>query len=409
MSTKILSNIIKHREKVLLILIALVFLSFIFSYALSNISMFIFNVFFFLDSKKRIREKWEEIKKNKIVILYVLFFLIQVIGIFYSENVSFAITRTKVMLPLLFLPAILSVEKLSKDKYNKLLIFLKHIIPLIFLFYIFIHVFIDGRSINTFVHFTVKEKIKVSQFYLLFVLMIPVLETLRQLYYGNKRILNSLILVTSFAILLILGNKTILVFLILLSVIFLIKSFEKSKKNGVIVLLAIFFLGSLVFQVPIIKNRLEVFVKTTDMDMNTIKTKNKFTITKNTFEHRILIDYVSLIEIKKAFPFGVGTGDYQDKLNKQYESIQFKAGITRGFNNHNQYLAEFLKTGVLGGLLFILLIISLLKQIQKEHFFYSYLITFFALGCMVESYLDRQHGIIILAFIIPFFLYEERN
>ncbi len=409
MSTKFSLNIIKYRENIFLIFYFLLFFSFIVSYALSNILIFLFPVLFFIDSKKRVKEKYRTLIKSKITILYISFFLIQVIGIFYSENLSFAIIRIKVMLPLLFLPAILSVEILSNETYKKLLLILKYLIPLVFIFYIFVHVFIDGRSINTFVHFTIKEKIKVSQFYLLFILMIPVLETLKQLYYNNKVIVNSFILILSFMILLTLGNKTTLMFLLLLSVGMLIKYWKKSKKKGISVLLSIIILSSIALQIPIIKNRMAVFVKTTDLNLHTVITKNRFTITKNTFEHRVLINYLSLLEIKKAFPFGVGTGDFQDKLNEQYQRVGFKEGIRRGFNNHNQYLSEFLKTGVLGGIFFILLIFSLLKLIKKEYFFYSYIIIFFTIGCFVESYLDRQHGVIIFAFLIPFFLYNERN
>jgi len=154
--------------------------------------------------------------------------------------------------------------------------------------------------------------------------------------------------------------------------------------------------------VPVIKNRANVFLKTTDFDIKTIITKNKYTQTKNTAEHRVLIDYLVLNEIVKSLPFGVGTGDYQDILNIQYERINFKVAKINQLNTHNQYLCEFMKTGVLGGLVFILIIFNLWKKSQNHIGFYFVLM--FSLGCLVESYLDRQHGVVIFAFIIPFIL-----
>ena len=61
-----------------------------------------------------------------------------------------------------------------------------------------------------------------------------------------------------------------------------------------------------VTQTPILKDRLNVFIKTTDLNLETIITKNKYTQTKNTFEHRLLINYLALKEIGQSLPFGVG-------------------------------------------------------------------------------------------------------
>ncbi|MCL5127260.1 hypothetical protein M4I23_02485 [Algibacter sp. L4_22] len=141
--------------------------------------------------------------------------------------------------------------------------------------------------------------------------------------------------------------------------------------------------------------------------METIITKNSFTQTKNTAEHRVLIDYLAIKEIMATLPFGVGTGDFQEALNKQYNTVNFKVAIKNKFNNHNQYLAEFLKTGVLGGVLFLMLVFTLWKTKKSRMGFYFVLL--FSIGCLVESYLDRQHGIVIFACIIPFFLNQNSN
>jgi len=403
-----LDYIIGRRENIFVALVSLVFLTFIFSYAVNNISIYLFIPFFFLDSKEKIQLKLRAIKKNKLVLLYVLFFLAQLIGVFYSEDNTLAIKRTLVMLPLLFLPAILSVEQLPKKTYNKLLRFLKYVIPFIFIFYIVVHYFIDGRALNTFVHFTIKEKLKVSQFYLVFILLLPIIEALRQLQKSQLIIKNSIILILTLGFILLLGNKTSLVFLSFLYLGFAFNLWKTNKKMVVLSLVGACIVTASVLQVPVIKNRVEVFLKTTDHSMETIITKNRFTHTKNTAEHRVLIAYLAIKEIIHSMPFGVGTGDYQEALNKQYKAVNFKAGLEgKGYNTHNQYLSEFLKTGVFGGVLFIILMVVLWRTPKNNTSFYFVL--FFSLGCLVESYLVRQHGVIILAFFIPFFIKNERK
>jgi len=403
-----LDNIIKSREKVFVVLVALVFLTFTVSYALNIISIYLFIPFFFLDTREKIKQKITSVKKNRAVLFSVLFFIAQVIGILYSENMALAIKRSMVMLPLLFLPAILSVEKLEEKTYNKLLSFLKYALPATFLYYILVHCFIDGRSLNTFVHFTIEKKLKVSQFYLLFILMVPIIEALRQIRKSNSVIINSAILVFTLSIVLLLGNKTSLIFLSFLCVGFVFNLWEVNKKQAFLSILSICVLAAIAIQVPIIKNRVHVFLKTTDFSMETIITKNSFTHTKNTAEHRVLIDYLALKEIIKSFPFGVGTGDYQQALSRQYKAVNFKAALKgKGYNTHNQYLSEFLKTGVFGGFLFIIMLLFLWRTPKKRAGFYFLL--FFSLGCLVESYLVRQHGVIILVFLIPFFIKNERD
>jgi len=403
-----LDYIIGRRENIFVALVSLVFLTFIFSYAVNNISIYLFIPFFFLDSKEKIQLKLRAIKKNKLVLLYVLFFLAQLIGVFYSEDNTLAIKRTLVMLPLLFLPAILSVEQLPKKTYNKLLRFLKYVIPFIFIFYIVVHYFIDGRALNTFVHFTIKEKLKVSQFYLVFILLLPIIEALRQLQKSQLIIKNSIILILTLGFILLLGNKTSLVFLSFLYLGFAFNLWKTNKKMVVLSLVGACIVTASVLQVPVIKNRVEVFLKTTDHSMETIITKNRFTHTKNTAEHRVFIAYLAIKEIRHSMPFGVGTGDYQEALNKQYKAVNFKAGLEgKGYNTHNQYLSEFLKTGVFGGVLFIILMVVLWRTPKNNTSFYFVL--FFSLGCLVESYLVRQHGVIILAFFIPFFIKNERK
>lgn len=410
MNTKI-KFLIKHRETIFCAIVAIVICSFTLSYAINNIAVFLLIPLFFLDTKSNISKKVNILKKHKIVILFALLFLAQCIGYFYSENKAFAIRRIEVMLPLLFAPVVIFTETITQKNKEALLNFIKYAITLTFIGLIFSHVFILKKNLNTFVHFTIEEQLGISQFYLSFIIILPILIALKAIFEKKALLLNITLLLVLTGTLLLLGNKTALFFLTLLGGIYILLLFKRKQATKAVFLTVIALFGLLaVSQTNIVKNRLEVFVKTTDLELETIITKNKFTQTKNTFEHRILINYLAGQEIIKTFPFGVGTGDFVEVLTKRYQGINFKRGISGKLNNHNQYMSEFLKTGILGGLTFILLLYFLLKNTDKKQFFYPVFIWFFIVACFFESYLYRQHGVIILAFLIPFlYKIEELN
>ena len=398
-----IAYLIKHREAIFCIIVAIILCSFTISYAVNIIALFLLIPLFFLDTKENVSTKVKAIKKNKAVLLFMLFFLVQCLGYFYSQDKSFALRRIEVMIPLLFAPAIVFSESISQKNIHKLLSFLKYTIIATFVFLFISHIFILKRTVNTFVHFTVEEQLGISQFYLAFIVLLPILISLKAIFEKQQRILNTVLLCISIGILLLLGNKTSLFFMALLWLVYVLLFILRKQNTKALFLIAIALIGVMAAsQTNIVKNRMGVFVKTTDFDLETIITKNKFTESKNTFEHRLLINYLAGKEIIKALPFGVGTGDFQSTLNAQYKAVNFKRGVRGGLNNHNQYLSEFLKTGVLGGFVFLFLLYSLLKKANRKQFFYPVFLSFFIIACGLESYLFRQHGVVIFAFMIPF-------
>ena len=246
-----------------------------------------------------------------------------------------------------------------------------------------------------------------SQFYLAVILLIPFLHCLNQIEHKENRSYNLILSIFFFFCLIILKNKTTIFILgltlLFKAFLFLKNKFTIIKTIGIVSLLIGVFLSTIFF-VPGLKKKFAIIAKTTDFNIETIITKNKVTHTKNTLEHRVLINNIALKEIKKSFLFGVGTGDYLDLLYFNYKKIYFKQGIRERYNNHNQYFSEFLKTGVFGGVLFIVLIFLLLKSASNKDVFFVYLIMFFSIACFFESYLERQHGILIFSFILPLFL-----
>ena len=400
------------RPLIYIFLINILISSFVFSYAINSISIILLFVFFFTDSKENIKNKFKTLKNNKIVIFYVLFFLAQLLGMCYTQNTTTGWMKIQKFLPVFFLPLIAFSEKFSRKQFILNVEFLKVFFTLIFIMYLIFHVFVENQPIGTFVFIVINNKLGMSQFYLAVILLIPFLHCLNQIEHKENRGYNLILSIFFFFCLIILKNKTTIFILgltlLFKAFLFLKNKFTVIKTIGIVSLLIGVFLSTIFF-VPGLKKKFAILVKTTDFNIETIITKNKVTHTKNTLEHRVLINNIALKEIKKSFLFGVGTGDYLDLLYFNYKKIYFKQGIRERYNNHNQYFSEFLKTGVFGGVLFIVLIFLLLKSASNKDVFFVYLIMFFSVACFFESYLERQHGILIFSFILPLFLKFDKK
>lgn len=99
--------------------------------------------------------------------------------------------------------------------------------------------------------------------------------------------------------------------------------------------------------------------------------------------------------IKKNYVFGVGTGDVEDLLHKEYEikNIQSRSNI------HNQFLDYLLRFGVVGIVIFLSVLgVALYKAIKTKNYIY-FCFTIIIIGCcMTENILSRQWGIIFYAY-----------
>ncbi len=402
-----------YREKIYTILLFVIFFSYLISFAVCSITTFAFLAFFFIDKRTAVIKKIKLAKGNILIYAYALFFLVQCFGLLYSTSLDFGLKRVSIMLPILFLPMVIFTENINLKLFNKLLDSFTYWIIGLFILFLIIHLYIDGRRLNNFVLYYLNDKLGISQFYISFIIIIPFLKLIKDI--KIKKGMKMFLIVESLILLffaLLLGNVTVFAFLSLFFVFQIFVTFK--NKNNWFKLGLVFIIFVLVsvgaFLTPKINEKLIVIVKTTDFDYEIIKTKHSVTFVNNTFEKRVLLNMCSINIIKNNFPFGVGTGDFMDELIKEYKRINFKSAIRQKYNNHNQYLSEFTKTGILGGVCFIFIICLLLKTINYNDFFYTYLVLLFVIGCFVESYLYRQHGVLIFSFFIPlFYAYERSN
>ncbi|MBL7927297.1 MAG: O-antigen ligase family protein [Bacteroidia bacterium] len=101
-----------------------------------------------------------------------------------------------------------------------------------------------------------------------------------------------------------------------------------------------------------------------------------------------------------SFVFGVGTGDIKDALQQVYIAKNFQRGINEHYNPHNQFLHTAVALGILG--LAILLMIFIFG-LTNTNILSKYFLIIVGLNALTESVLEVQSGIIFFCFFYMMF------
>ncbi len=400
-----------HRQQIYFILLALFILSFPTTFNWNSRVIIALALFFFIDTHDNIISKIRKVRANKLIYLFFFYFIIQCIGLTYTDDISRGLNIITRLSPLVVLPLIIMSEKLEASYYIKLFNVLKFSLVYTIFYILFYQFYILDRPIGETVHFAL-EKIGISQHYIGVLLVIAIMIITHQLYNKTHIIVNSLLAVLLLAFLLILSSRSSLLILVFCLIIFFIKHFNHYNlgiKLSIVALgLSISVIGF--YSSPELRKKADILIKTTDLDLDIIKTKNSITFVKNTFEQRVMINLASLKIIKKNPVFGVGTGDYLSTLEQEYKKLNFIAGIKEKFNAHNQYLEDYIKTGVLGFISFLLIILTLIRYGYKNKSYLFYCVLCVTITCLFESFLVRHHGTAFLSFFIfLFYKYEQET
>jgi O-antigen ligase len=114
-----------------------------------------------------------------------------------------------------------------------------------------------------------------------------------------------------------------------------------------------------------------------------------------------------ILNDQKAWVFGVTGGDSQDLLDNKYKA----AGISKGFlgyNFHNQYIEELVRSGLPGLCVFLAacgVLIGMARAVDTREAWFT--ITMVLILYLTESMLEMQHST-FFSCIFPLLLWQER-
>ncbi len=114
--------------------------------------------------------------------------------------------------------------------------------------------------------------------------------------------------------------------------------------------------------------------------------------------------------IASAPLLGVGTGDAQDELQKEYLKENFLIGYENNFNAHNQFLQSTLELGLVGLFIFLgYLFVSIQHGIKSKMWIHVIFVGVFVVSCSTESMLEANKGIVFFSFFNCLFTFADSS
>lgn len=117
-----------------------------------------------------------------------------------------------------------------------------------------------------------------------------------------------------------------------------------------------------------------------------------------------IILWTAAFQIFYKHPFGVGTGNMDEFMNKELIILKQKELTKQNFNPHNQFLQTAVEIGFFGLLvLFSIVFFGLYYGFKYRNWLLIIIIGSLIFNCIFESMLQRQSGIVFYCFWICLF------
>ncbi len=130
----------------------------------------------------------------------------------------------------------------------------------------------------------------------------------------------------------------------------------------------------------------------------------------NGTQMRLAIWTITLEVIQEDPWLGVGTGSAQPVLQEKYTEKGFNLAKEMKYNNHNQYLQQWMTNGIFG--LFswlLLLLLYLMLAIRSKNWVLLFLSGQIILSALTESVFQTQSGVVFIAFWFPLLLVASNS
>jgi len=346
----------------------------------------------------------------KYVMLFVSFYLLHLLGMIYTTNISPGLFDLEIKMSLFLIPIVFaSFPSISKATYYNIGL-----------------AFVIGCALASladlgmgYMNFRESQEIKdmlygrlsffhhASYFamYLalgMAIMLYGLVVKPEELSNSNKRLY--LFLVPFFLIMtiLLMAKSGILSMgiVILMTLCYLLIKKRFAALGGLSVALCLAILGSLWLAPGVfvrIQKTLEVItLSEEEIDPNTIEST----------AGRVLVWEQAVKLIKQHPIIGVGTGDVKEALVESYASSGLSGIEEEQLNAHNQFLQSFAALGIFGFLSLVLgLILPAILAVKRGQIVYFMFILIIIVNAMTESILEVQAGVIFYAFFNSLFMF----
>lgn len=349
----------------------------------------------------------KELRSSKLALLLILFFLFNVVGLLWSENLAKGLLHIEIKSSLLLMPLLIFARpELTKNLIKNIKLFFVVSTVLVALFLLirsFLIGFLNNGTWLVYGEFSPYfHPSYISMYFLLAMLFLFDRENVPRFPMAAYSL--SLILLGVSVFFLASKLNILLLFLILLfSFIRYIK--ERFSKVTIYILSFAFFVGTL-SAVMLNQSVFDRFNK----GWETIKHPEAIQTDDTESNAARLMIWRSAIDLAVENPFGVGTGDVNIELSKKYHQNGYAGIESKQLNAHNQFLQTSAAIGVLGMLLLTLILLIPFVQsfISGDFVFSGFLLIAFS-NALVEGILEAQAGVIFFAFFYSLLLRNAKS
>ncbi len=352
------------------------------------------------------KEKYQNLKKNFLPFLLMSFlFWISLIGLLYTENITYGLRNFQMQIPFLAFPLIFfSVEITKKTKF----ILLKYFSFGVVVSATFALLKASYFKVNNFGDYFYYDKLGLlldihTTYFAMYVII-------ALLFFGSyisqkgikQKLIYGVCIIFLLWFLYLLSVRVSVVALLVGGLLLIFSNRKSLKPKSFLLVLGGVLIMTLFYFTPNFQKRFNA--KTPEgIAISDVDTRS--------------VHWQSALEVigQNNLFFGSGTGDGHAKLYDQYLKNGFETGYIYQYNAHNQFLEITLYFGLLGLLLLLAIIFFVLKKCYVQQNYLGIAILAVQVIVMItESTLESQSGIVPFAFTIailslPLAHSEKRN
>ena len=331
-------------------------------------------------------------------------FLISLLSLIYTNNISYAGNLIVRLLPLFLIPLSFYLLKSNKIIFTKKILVLSkwlfYLSTLLFFIAIFCYFFYKGFvTKNYFLNYSYRIIYQLGSYsihpiyasiYVSIALIFSV-SLFKEKKYKIFLCIGNIILALN---LLLLSRKSAIFIMIILFFTYLFYNKIVKLRTKLIAVLSMLVLVVSIFKfTPDISNRFNDLTSFIKQDNNKSSSNLRLNIYKTA---------IPLIKEKAVIGYGLGSGE-EVLFKKEKENSYFK---NKGYNSHNQFLGFALNTGLIGLIFFLFFLFKNFKLAFLNSFEHTAILFFFILLMFIENILDRQNGILFFSLFVNYFAFR---
>lgn len=358
-----------------------------------------------------VKEKFFLFKKQKIGFLFISIFLLNCLGLLYSEDVGLGLFKIEKILTILVFPLIiLTSPQLSIKQFNNILkvfvagVLTASIIAITYAFYRrFVIKNLSYLELNSF--YIEIPHIFMTHVYFGIYLVLAIYFTVYLYSHKTSRTSSETIttaIIVCFLTTLVFTSGSFMSFIALVVsiVIFLSVYLSRNYKKIYVAAALILMLGVLFALVnsnhpSINRYKQRIFLSWEHVENDRY----------NYSSTRVGPLKAGLNAAKEHWLWGVGTGDTEAVMEKHYNRQNLDQLVY--LNTHNQYLDFLITFGIFGLCLYLVsLLYPMYLSIKKPFFLYTFFLILISLSSVTENILATNKGIVIYALFNSIFAYQ---